>query len=54
MLGLTSSLFLDISNIFNFKNVQAYSYQFNNQGYPEIVAENLWPILPTLGMSVRF
>jgi hypothetical protein len=52
--GFPSSAFLDISNLFNFTNILAYAYQFDNQGNPEVVARNLWPILPTLGMTVRF
>ncbi len=52
--GCSSSAFLDISNLFDFKNVQAYAYQFDNKGNPEIVPQNLWPILPTLGMTIRF
>ena len=54
LLGLTSSAFLDISNLFNFTNVQAYAYQFDNQGNPRVVTKVLYPILPTLGMTVRF
>lgn len=54
MLGLSSSVFLDISNIFNFTNVQAYRYRFDNQGNPQVEAQDLWPILPTLGMTARF
>ncbi|MFZ1979351.1 MAG: TonB-dependent receptor, partial [Bacteroidota bacterium] len=52
--GCSSSAFLDISNLFNFTNIQAYTYQYDNQGNPEIVAQELWPILPTLGMTIRF
>ncbi len=52
--GAATSAFLDISNLFNFTNIQSYSYQYDNHGNPEIVAQKLWPILPTLGMTVRF
>ena len=52
--GFTSSAFLDISNIFNFQNVQSYSYQFDSHGDPQAVAEKLFPILPTLGFAVKF
>jgi outer membrane receptor for ferrienterochelin and colicin len=52
--GHSASGFLDISNIFNFDNIQAYQYSFTNTGYPEIDSQKLWPILPTLGLAVRF
>jgi hypothetical protein len=54
LFGFPSSAFLDISNIFNVANIQAYGYQHNFLGYPEVIPRNLWPILPTLGMTVRF
>jgi hypothetical protein len=54
LFGYSSSAFLDISNIFNFNNVQSYQYTFDSQGQPEVDEEKLWPILPTLGISVRF
>jgi outer membrane receptor protein involved in Fe transport len=54
MFGLSASAFLDISNLFDFTNVQAYTYQFDDQGNPQVVAVKLWPILPTLGMTARF
>ncbi len=52
--GLRSSAFLDVSNIFDFQNVQSYSYQFDNQGNPLAVPQKLFPILPTLGFAVNF
>jgi hypothetical protein len=54
LFGLSSSAFLDVSNLFDFTNVQAYVYQFDSQGNPKVVTIKLWPILPTLGMTVRF
>ena len=54
LFGSASSAFLDVSNILNFTNVQAFAYQFDNQGNPKVVTRVLWPILPTLGMTVRF
>jgi hypothetical protein len=35
-------------------NILSYSYEFDNQGNPVVKAVNLWPILPTLGLSVGF
>jgi outer membrane receptor for ferrienterochelin and colicin len=52
--GKSASVFLDISNLFNFANVQAYRYNFDYLGNPMRQEVKLWPILPTLGMSVRF
>ena len=54
LFGLSSSAFLDISNVFNFKNIQIYSYEFDDHGQPKIAAVKLWPLLPGLGMTIRF
>ena len=54
LFGLSSSAFLDISNIFDFTNVQSYEYRYDNQGNPQVEEQALWPILPTLGIAVRF
>jgi hypothetical protein len=52
--GLSASAFLDVSNIFNFTNIQSYRYRFSSNGNPYVEAIELWPILPTLGVTVRF
>ena len=48
------NLFVDISNVFNFKNVQYYDYKA--PGFSKPVAEEilLWPILPSLGIRYKF
>lgn len=51
LFGLEASAYLDVSNIFNIANVFSYSYEFNNEGQPVITEIDLWPILPTLGLS---
>ena len=53
-LGLPSSVFLDVSNILDFTNVQAFEYGFDNSGHPLIKTVPLYPIMPTLGMTVKF
>ena len=53
LFGFLSSAFIDVSNIFNYKNIQAYKYTFSN-GQPVIKEITLWPILPTFGLSVKF
>jgi len=52
--GLSASAFLDISNALDFKNVQSYRYRYNGSGMPYVQELTLWPILPTLGLTVRF
>jgi outer membrane receptor for ferrienterochelin and colicin len=54
LFGLSSSAFIDISNIFNYKNIQSYQYTFTGNGKPRIKEITLWPILPTLGLVIRF
>jgi len=54
LFGLSSSAFLDVSNVFNFNNIQTYNYTFDSNGHPTIEEIKLWPILPTLGMTIKF
>ena len=52
--GLSTSAFLDVSNLFNFTNIQSYRYRFNSNGSPYVESIKLWPILPTFGVTVKF
>ena len=54
LFGISASAFLDVSNLFNFKNIQTYNYTYDSNGQPMIEEIKLWPILPTLGMTVKF
>jgi outer membrane receptor protein involved in Fe transport len=51
---LSASAFLDVSNILNYSNVQSYRYRFDKNGNPYVQEITLWPILPTLGLTVKF
>jgi outer membrane receptor protein involved in Fe transport len=51
---LSTLVYFDVSNLFNFTNVQSYRYRFNKNGDPYTEQVTLWPILPTLGMTVKF
>ncbi len=48
------NIFVDVSNVFNFKNVQGY--EFKTPGYlkPEPEEVLLWPIIPTIGVRYSF
>ena len=52
--GKSTSVFLDISNLFNCANIQSYSYNYDQNGNPYREDVKLWPMLPTIGMSVQF
>jgi outer membrane receptor for ferrienterochelin and colicin len=52
--GLSASAFVDVSNLFNFTNVQSYRYRFNSNGSPYVETIKLWPILPTFGVTAKF
>jgi outer membrane receptor for ferrienterochelin and colicin len=54
MFGKSSSIYLDVSNLLNANNIQAYRYRFDDTGKPLREDVKLWPILPTLGVSVWF
>jgi len=48
------NVFIDVSNVFNFKNIQNYEYK--TPGFSKPVPEEvpLWPILPSLGIRYKF
>jgi outer membrane receptor protein involved in Fe transport len=52
--GGSTSVFLDVSNLFDATNIQAYRYRFSSGGTPYREDVKLWPILPTFGIAVRF
>jgi outer membrane receptor protein involved in Fe transport len=54
LFGKSTSIFVDVSNLFNVTNAQAYRYRFDNLGNPYREEIALWPILPTLGISMKF
>ena len=45
--------FLDVSNVLNFKNIYGYSYRFTRQELPNREEVELWPIVPSLGLTVK-
>ena len=53
LFGFSTSAFLDVSNMFNVKNLQSYRYSFDGNGRPLRKEQYLWPIIPSVGMSVR-
>ena len=48
------NVFIDVSNVFNFKNIQSYEYK--TAGFSQPVPEEvlLWPIIPNLGIRYKF
>ena len=54
LFDLPSFLFLDVNNLLDFKNVNGYKYWIDNSGNPYREAIELWPIIPSLGLNVKF
>lgn len=48
------NIFIDVSNIFNFRNVQGYEYKTPGYLKPEPEEVLLWPILPSFGIRYSF
>lgn len=50
----TLNVFLDVSNVFNFRNIQNYEYKA--PGFSKPVREEvlLWPVIPSLGLRYKF
>ncbi|MCB9208873.1 MAG: TonB-dependent receptor [Ignavibacteriales bacterium] len=47
-------IFIDVSNIFNFKNVFNYKYDTPGYGKPSVEEVLLWPIIPSFGIRWQF
>jgi hypothetical protein len=45
--------FLDVTNLLNFKNIMSYRYSFNNDGTPKIEEIKLFPIIPSIGITIK-
>jgi outer membrane receptor protein involved in Fe transport len=54
LFGLSAFVFLDVSNLFNFTNVFSFRYRYDGNGSPYREDVGLWPILPSIGMTVKF
>lgn len=52
--GLNWSFYLDIINVYNRKNVLNYQYYAKSNLQLRVVTTNMFPILPTFGLSVNF
>jgi len=52
--SLPALLFLDVSNLFNNKNVVSIRYRYNRNGNPYIEELELFPIIPTIGFTLKF
>jgi hypothetical protein len=48
------SAFLDITNLYNARNVLLYYWEVRDDGLPERHSVGMIPILPTVGVKVRF
>lgn len=52
--GASANLFLDVSNLLNFENIQGYSYRFDGRRVPYKEKIKLWTIIPSIGLTVKF
>lgn len=48
------NVFIDVSNVFNFKNIQGYEYKTPGFTQPSAEEVPLWPIIPSLGLRYQF
>lgn len=48
------NVFIDISNVFNFKNIQQYEYKVPGYTKPVVEEIELWPIVPSFGIRWLF
>ena len=54
LFNLPAFAFLDVNNLLNFKNIYSYRYRFDNNGLPYRAEIELWPMLPSVGLTVKF
>lgn len=52
--GSSLNIFVDVSNVFNFKNIQNYEYKTPGISKPEPEEVLLWPIFPSFGVRYNF
>ena len=52
--NISLKTFLEVSNAFNYKNVRAFDYSYDENGSPQIYEITLWPILPSFGIRIQF
>jgi len=52
--GYSADLFLDVSNLFNFENIQGYNYRFDDYRMPYKKKIKLWSIIPSIGLTAHF
>lgn len=48
------NLYLEVSNVFNFRNIQGYNYKTPGFNEPKPEEITLWPILPSIGIRYSF
>jgi outer membrane receptor protein involved in Fe transport len=53
LFNLPAFIFLDVNNLFDFDNVNGFVYSFNKIN-PVIKPVELWPVIPSLGLTVKF
>ena len=54
MFNLPTYIFLDVNNLLDFENVSGYKYWLDNNGNPYRETIKLWPVIPSLGLTVKF
>ena len=52
--NLASSMFLDVSNVFKMNNIQSFRYTRDGNGQPVREEMKLWPVLPSIGLTIQF
>jgi hypothetical protein len=52
--SFTIKTFLEISNMFNHKNIRGYEYSYDDKGNPIVNEIALWPMLPSFGIKFEF
>jgi ferric enterobactin receptor len=46
-------VFLDVTNLLNFSNIMSYRYTYNQDGTPKREEIKLFPIIPSIGITVK-
>lgn len=54
LFGTPAQIFLDISNLLDHKNIMSYSYRYDNSGNIFREENELWPIIPSIGLNINF
>lgn len=54
LFDIPMQIFLDVNNLLNYHNVMSYTFKYDNYGNLVREENELWPIIPSVGLNIKF